>query len=230
MKLWHRTNHTNEKGQALILLALMMGVIILFLGVALDSGFAYITKANLTKAVDAACLTGMRNLALGQTEAQVLAQNAFNANYGTSTRDANAPTLSTSFTTDASGNTLFNVNATATINTFFIRYLPQFRTVAVTANAQATRAKLVMSLVLDRSGSMNGNGGAAALPNAVQAFVDYFNNAIDEVAEVSFASNATVDVAMATGFQSPITSSVKAMSFGGGTFGPGGLQLGKSRE
>lgn len=230
MKAWRGGQKSRQQGQTLVLLAIIMVVVILFLGLAIDSGLAYVTKAQLSKAVDAACLTGMRNLAQGEATAQTLARNAFNANYVTGSRDATAPNFSSSWTTDANGNLQFNVNATATIGTFFIRLLPQFQTLSVNTTAQSTRAKLVMSLVLDRSGSMAGNGGGAALQSAVPTFVNLFDNINDKVAQVSFASNATVDVAMNTGFQAPITAAVKAMKFTGGTFGPGGLVLGKSQE
>jgi len=111
-----------------------------------------------------------------------------------------------------------------------MRILPQFQTFSVSDSAQATRGKLVMSLILDRSGSMNGNGGAAALPPAVKSFVNYFDDADDEVAMVSFASNASVDVAIGYHFISPITSALSAMKFGGGTFGLGGITAAKAQN
>src|SRR5208337_3708025 len=175
------------------------------------------------KAVDAACLTAMRNLAQGQATASTLATNSFNANYGTSSLDASPPSISVSFTTDGNGQTLVNINATATVKTFFLGILPQFKTWQVSDSAQATRGKLVMTVVLDRSGSMSSNGGSTALPPAVTSFVNDFNNSTDEVAMASFSSNATLDVAINYNFITPIANAVKAMKFGGGTFGPGGM-------
>lgn len=224
------TDRKNERGQILIMLAVVLPVLVLFLALAIDVGFAYVTKAKLSKAVDAACLTGMKNLGQGQTTAQTLAQNSFDANYGTSGIDANPPQVNVTFTTNASGQTQINISATATIKTFFMGYFPQWSTVQVKDSAQAQRGKLIMSLVLDRSGSMSSNGGAAALPPAVTSFVNYFDNANDEVAMVSFATNATVDVAINTNFITPITNAVTAMKFGGATFGPGGLTLAKSQN
>ena len=43
-----------------------------------------------------------------------------------------------------------------------------------------------MSLVLDKSGSMNLNGGSTALPPAVTNFITYFDEGIDNVADISF--------------------------------------------
>ena len=62
-----------ERGQILILLAFVMIGLMLCSALAIDVGFAYVTKARLAKAVDAACLTGMTTLALGQATAQTVA-------------------------------------------------------------------------------------------------------------------------------------------------------------
>lgn len=162
--LIHRRNRTQERGQITVLLAISLTVLLLFMALAIDVGFAYVTKAKLSKAVDAACLTAMRNLAQGHTTAGNLAVESFNANYRASGLDATAPSITVGFTTDAYGQTLVNVSATATTRTFFMRILPQFQTFSVSDSAQATRGKLVMTLVLDRSGSMSSNGGSKALP------------------------------------------------------------------
>jgi Flp pilus assembly protein TadG len=222
----------DNRGQTLVLFALALSSLVLSLGLAVDLGFAYVTKAKLSKAVDGACLTAMRNLSQGQTTATTLATNSFNANYRATSLDANPPALSINFSTDANGQTFVSVNATATIKTQFMALLPAFRTLPVSDSAQATRGKLVMSLILDRSGSMQTNGGASALPPATGTFVNYFDNTTDEVAMVSFASNATVDVAIGTNFITPITNAANALSghFTGGTFGPGGLTLAKSQN
>lgn len=222
----------DDRGQTLVLFALVLSSLVLSLGLAVDLGFAYVTKAKLSKAVDGACLTAMRNLAQGQTTATTLATNSFNANYRATSLDANPPAVSINFSTDANGQTFVSVNATATIKTQFMALLPAYQTLPVSDNAQATRGKLVMSLILDRSGSMASNGGASALPPAVGTFVNYFDNTTDEVAMVSFASNATVDVAIGTNFITPITTAANALSghFTGGTFGPGGLTLAKSQN
>ena len=101
---------------------------------------------------------------------------------------------------------MINVRATATINTFFLGLLSGYKTLNIDSSAQATRPKLIMSLVLGRSGSMNLNGGAQALPPAVDNFLTYFDNNNDQVAMVSFSSTARVDVPIQTGFTGPITT------------------------
>ena len=220
----------NDRGQVIILLAICLTVLLMFLALSVDVGFAYVTRAKLSKAVDAACLAAMKNLSQGQAAARSVAQNTFAANYPTSGLDVSVPVPDITFTTDAFGQTVVNVSATATIRTFFMRLIPKYKTFSVSNSAGATRGKLVMSLVLDRSGSMNNNGGSTALPPAVTMFINYFDNAADEVAMVSYASNASVDVAINYNFKTPITNAVNAMKFAGGTFGPGGLTLAKAQN
>ena len=90
-----------------------------------------------------------------------------------------------------------------------------------TGAARSARGKAIVSIVLDRSGSMTVNGGAAALQSAGPTFVADFDNAIDEVAMISFSSNATVDVPINYNFKTPIDHAIATMRFMGGTFGTG---------
>ncbi len=82
-------------------------------------------------------------------------------------------------------------------------------------------SSLVMSLVVDRSGSMTADGGATALQAAVPMFISDFNNGLDHVSLISFADNARVDVPMMLNFQSSVDNAIAAMAFNGGTFGTG---------
>ena len=220
----------NERGQIFALIAVLIGVLVLFVGLAIDFGQAYVTKTTLNKAVDAATLAAMRNLNLGQATATTDAVAAFKANYQSVPGLGTVPTPTvTWFTTSPciSGNTCVTINATTTINTSFIRVLgSQFATLNVSDSATAQRNPLVMSLVLDKSGSMNNNGGAAALPTAVTNFITYFDPGIDNVSEISFSSVDSVDVAMTTSFVTPINNETEKISFGGATFAQGGLQDG----
>ena len=225
MNLLRKEKNRNERAQVFVLFALSLPVLIAFAGVGVDLGFAYLTKARLSRAVDAAALAGMRTTNQGAAQAKAMATDAFNANYGLGTGQS-PPVLNVTVTTDANNNAVVNISATATINTFFLRVLPGFKTLAINSGAQATRPKLIMSLVLDRSGSMNLNGGAQALPPAITEFLGNFDDATDHVAMVSFSSTASVDVAMGTNFTSPMTKAVNRMSFSGATFSQAGLQDG----
>ena len=211
-----------------MLFAISLPVILGFIGLGIDLGFAFVEHANLSKAVDAAALAAMRNLNQGPAQAKAVASSAFNTNYGKGLgTDFSSPVVNIVIGTDANNNSTVNVNATATINTFFLRILSGFKTLKVSSSAQATRPKLIMSLVLDKSGSMNLNGGAQALPPAVVNFLTYFDNANDQVADVSFASVSSVDVPIKTNFVNPITNAVNRMGFVGATYSQSGLLNGQ---
>jgi hypothetical protein len=85
------------------------------------------------------------------------------------------------------------------------------------------RPHIIMGLVLDRSGSMESNGGAEALPPAVTDFISMFDDNYDYAAQVSFSSAASVDVPMGQPFINNIKNAAAALSFGGDTCSDQGL-------
>lgn len=211
-----------EQGQTLLMFVLFMIVLFVFIGLGVDLGFAYMTRARLSKAVDSACLTGMRNLSQGQTAARAAALAAFSANYGTSGRDVAPPVVNVTFGT-VNQNIVIDVGATVSINTYFIRVLPSWKTLAVGSSAEATRADVIMTMVLDRSGSMGGNGGSTALPPAVASFIENFDDVNDIAAMISFAGAASVDVPMQRPFKTQIENAANALVFNFNTCSDEGL-------
>lgn len=218
-----RTSQRTRRGNALITFVFLLPVVFLFVGLAIDFGAAYVAKASLAKAVDASCLAGMRNYYQGTAQAQAIALAQFSANYGHPAWGASPVTPTATFSTDANNNQLLSVNAAATINTLFIRLIPQWQTLQVGANAQVTRANVIMSLALDRSGSMSGNGGGAALPGAISTFINFFDDTLDTVGMVSFSSAVANNVAIAHNFKGAITSAANGFRYSGSTFALGGL-------
>jgi hypothetical protein len=75
---------------------------------------------------------------------------------------------------------------------------------------------------------MASNGGWSALPPAASTFVDFFDNVTDQMALITFASNARVDVPLQHQFKAPIQAAIPQgqSSYVGFTFFTGGLQLG----
>lgn len=221
-----------QRGQTIVMLAVFMVLIILFVGMAIDLGFAYVTKASLSKAVDAAVLAGAKNLSQGKAQAETLARKAFALNYRGMGLDASTPSVAVDFPV-VSGYTEVKVSATTNMKTFFLRILPQYQQLAISADAQAFRANLVMSVVLDRSGSLKSNGGWQYLPTAVEDFVDNFDDDNDQVSMVSFASDDTTDAARKKNFKAAIHSQLHGWGkskFAGGTYAMGGLVRGKSEN
>lgn len=238
MNLLHQWKiRKNEHGQIFVVLAILIPILIVFLALSIDFGMAYITKTTLAKSVDAAALAAMKNLSAGKTIAAQDGTAVFNANYQ-SIPGLGTPVVPTAanngivWSTDSSNNTLVTVNASATINTYFLGVLgllgggTSYQTLTLSASAQAIRNPLVMSLILDRSGSMSNNGGAASLPTAVEDFVAGFEEGVDDVAEISFSTLDTVDVPMTKNFMAPIDTEMGKMQPGGATFAQAGLQDG----
>ena len=56
---------------------------------------------------------------------------------------------------------------------------------------------------------MKSNGGATVLPGDVKNFITYFDEGIDNIAEISFAGARSDDVPMTTNFVTPIDNAVE---------------------
>ena len=116
---------SSEQGFTLVYMAIFITVLLLFTGMAVDSGRAYVIKAQLTKAVDGAALGAARNLNSGNPRGE--AQRIFLANFpngylGTSSvtdpfTDPNFFDLTTDVTT---GVNVVTVKATAVLPTTFM--------------------------------------------------------------------------------------------------------------
>ncbi|MFA6562337.1 MAG: VWA domain-containing protein [Verrucomicrobiia bacterium] len=222
--------HRKETGQTLIFFAIMMLMLILVVGMTVDAATIYLSKASMDKAVDAAGLTAVRNLFQGQAQATAVAQAAFTANYRCGGQSASAPALNITYSTDTANNTVVTILGTSVINTYFLRVIPRFQTFQISSLATATRAKLVMSLVVDRSGSMVGNNGSKKLPGAVGTFISFFDDNMDKVSLVSFSSTTNLNVSVRQPFKSVVTAAANALSFDGYTYTEGGLKLAKQQN
>jgi Flp pilus assembly protein TadG len=216
-----------QHGQTLILFVFFLVVLIIFIGLGIDLGLAYITKAQLSKAVDAAALSGARNITSSQANA--IAKAVFSLNYGRPSRDAGPVNPKIDIATDPTTKTRqIQVTATATINTFFLRILPMWKTLNVSATAQAIRSRIVLAIILDRSGSMQSNGGCSSLPGATDAFINLFDDNLDKAALVTFSTVANTIVTMRRPFRQAISNGVprSCSMYSGSTYMQAGLTNG----
>lgn len=222
-----RAAQATRSGAFLLAVAVALVALILFVGLVIDVGLAYSRRAELSKAVDAAALAGIGNLSGGAASAEQVSRAVFAANYPTGKLDLVPPQVEVQIGFDADGNRTIDVSARAHSRTLFLRILPQFSTIDVAADSQAKRAKLLLSLALDRSGSMLQNGGCSALPPAVDAFIGYFDDTLDWVSLSTYASNATLDVPLSSPFQAAVTANIprQCSDYFGFTFLQGGLEL-----
>ena len=150
----------------------------------------YLVKAKLNSAVDSASLAAARSVTLGDTQteqaanARQSAKEFFNINYPDKFL-LSTPTLNPVGVTFDKGMVTIDVSATASLPVSLMGVLG-FKTLDVAASAQTIRKDLDMVLVMDTSGSLNGN--AKAVRAAGVSFLNKFNTTVDRVGLLHFAS------------------------------------------
>jgi Flp pilus assembly protein TadG len=193
-----RADISGQEGIALIYMAVMLTGLLLFSGLAVDSGRAYLVKAQLTKAVDGAALGAARNLNSGNPRGSAV--EIFKANFPAGflgTSSATDPTTDPGFyaltTNVATGVNTVTVTASAVLPTTFMR-LGDFSSVTVASSGEATRRMVDLSLVLDVSSSIGPQW--TAVRDAARSFVNSFDQAHDRMALLTFSDGAHVLDAM----------------------------------
>src|SRR5579884_413968 len=116
----------NERGVVMVYMAVILTALLLFSGLALDGGRAYVVKAQLSKAVDGAALGAARALNSGDPKGEAV--RIFTANFPSGflgTVSSTDPTSDADFfssTVDtATGVNIVDVKATAVLPTTFMR-------------------------------------------------------------------------------------------------------------
>jgi Flp pilus assembly protein TadG len=188
-----RFDISNDKGFALIYMCVFLVVLLLFVGLAVDTGRAYVVKAQLTKAVDGAALGAARMLNSGNPRTE--AENIFNANFplGFMGTTSVTPTSSAGFyrlTTDVTtGINTVTITASAVMPTSFMS-LANFNNVTVSSEGQATRRMVDLSLVIDVSSSIGWRW--PYVRDAVISFINAFDQTSDRVSLTFFGNGARV--------------------------------------
>lgn len=183
----------NERGFALIYMAGTLTTLLLFTGLAIDAGRAYVVKAQLSKAVDGAALGAARMLNSGDPRGE--ASRIFAANFprgymGTGSSDPTAAGDFYSMTSvPATGVNIVSVTATTTLPTTFMK-LMNFDEVTISSTGEAQRRMVDLSLVLDVSSSIG--SGWSAVRDASRAFVNSFDRNGDRVALLTFSNGSRV--------------------------------------
>ena len=202
-------------------MAAALTCLLLFTGVAVDTGRAYVVKAQLSKAVDGAALAAARNLNGGDPRGE--AGRIYRANFPvgymgtTSSTDPADAGFFNMQVIDASGVNIVTVTATAVLPTTFMR-LGNFNDVTVSSSGEATRRMVDLSLVLDVSSSI---GPAwSAVRDAARTFINAFDGAHDRLALLTFGNGSRVLDAMPAlrGFNKPqVVADVPGVLPGGST-------------
>src|SRR6187431_3409824 len=133
--LLKRMLHVRTRGQALVIVALVLTVLLLFIGLGVDVGNMMGRRAKVQSAVDTAALSAAETLAGGMTLTQTTINKAYQilqAN-GIPTTTLNLSRTSVDFP----GVSQVRVRAVLRVNTFFMRLIPMWQTVEVSAEATA---------------------------------------------------------------------------------------------
>jgi len=189
------------------------------LGLSIDLSIMYTVKARLQTACDGAAMAALRSLSLGQTissqttAATTVANNWFSSNfsggfmgtYGTSS----PPTVA--ITQDAVTQlTTVDVTASTNVPSYFMKF---FRAGAsnISAHSQTSRRNVVITLVLDRSGSMtnanntyNGQTPCEVMIGAAKQFTGMFQPTRDYIGLVTFAGSVNVALSPSMNFQTQL--------------------------
>lgn len=193
------TKHTlgKEDGFTLVYLAGMLTFLTLCTGLAVDTGRAYVVKAQLTKAVDGAALGAAR--ALNSGDPRGAAGRIFRANFPsgylgtTSVTDSNAPGFFSSSVVPATGVNVVTVTASADVPTTFMKVV-NLNSVTVSSTGEATRRMVDLSLILDVSSSIGSQWSTVA--DATRAFISAFDQNNDRMSLLTFSNGASVLDAM----------------------------------
>jgi Flp pilus assembly protein TadG len=217
-----RASISSERGYALIYMSVVLAVLLIFTGLAVDTGRSYVVKAQLSKAVDGAALAAARNLNSGNPKNEAI--TVFKANFPTGylgTLPSPDPTAAADFfksvVDPATGVNTVTVNASAVLPTTFMQ-LANLNQVTVTSLGEATRRMVDLSLVLDVSSSIGSQW--TAVRDAARVFVNAFDKNNDRVALLTFSNGVSVLDAMpsARGFDKPkVYSDIPTTLPGGST-------------
>jgi Flp pilus assembly protein TadG len=208
----------NQKGAIIVIFALSLIVLIGFAALGTEVGRWYLTRAELSKAVDAAALAGAANISNPTIDVPTLARNFgmenFQAGYlGTPGTGDGLVT----FTATVQEGGKLTVTGTTSSLAILARYFG-VNQVAVASSGVAQKNEVEIMLVLDRSGSMSGTP-LANLKDAARSFIDYYQDTQDKdrIGLVSFATGVRVNYALNYNFYTPIETAINALSATGAT-------------
>jgi Flp pilus assembly protein TadG len=180
-----------QRGQAIVLVAVMLGVVVGMAALAIDGSRAYATRRDLQAAVDAASLAAADNLQ--RSGSYVSAEQAATTSFGTNLRLYTAPSCTPGYgspgaasytvtctysdgtalvqTVQAQGprGSLFQLTATRTLQLQFGRILTNGATPAVSTAASGRVNNLLYSPAVAAL-AQNGCGGAAGSAISVSGF------------------------------------------------------------
>ncbi|MCG2785740.1 MAG: VWA domain-containing protein [Anaerolineae bacterium] len=175
MKYKTKPHNKKNKGQIMVLLAIMLLVLVAIIGLAVDVGYVYVSYARLRRAVDAAALDAANQIKKNYTGDDL--ENA--AVQFLQLNDVVDPSAEVRFCNPDAGyeawhdpsmcsdppRKLVAVTASSEVPTFFMSVLG-FDTVTISASAESEAASIEVILVIDVSASQAQNPASGDLGHA----------------------------------------------------------------
>lgn len=195
-----------RKGAVMLLTVLALLFLLPLVGLAIDASLAFVVKARLSSACDAASLAAARNLTVGLTlpeqeaSARARALAFFDANFPegyftTRNRTRTAAVAETGFRTRT-------VTVTASVDApVYFMGMFGYRYMTVRAEGRASRRDINLILVLDRSNSMNNSGSCEPMKVAARQFITMFANGRDRLGLIIFGGSAILAFPPAQNFR-----------------------------
>ncbi len=230
--LFFKFHAGNARGQALVFLPFLIVALIVTGGLVVDTANAFLTKAKLRRALDASAMAGIVRYSNGFTDAETIRTDAedllrYNLNQ-MGIPDERITEAAADFTIDENQVGTLELSGRIEFPTIFMRFIPdaglEFSSVA--ASAVSRRFPAVISLVLDTSGSMEGSK-LESLKIAAHAFVDSFQEGIDQMALIHFGTTATLLQPMALIDQASLHALIDDLETEGWTNISEGVSIGR---
>jgi hypothetical protein len=201
------TRRNGESGVVLVLFVLSLVATLAAVGLAVDLGTAYITRSRMAKAIDAGALAASRYTHKGESAMEDIALDIARANFtagGAFDYDVTIDYPST----DA---VRVELSSNHELPGMFSRLIGQ-DSIGLHALGEATRFPLDLVLVLDVSYSLVTSNSWDELIDASQAFVEYFDDDIDQFALVSYSTSATTNMPITKIFKSAAQSAIGSLN------------------
>ncbi len=220
----NKTAEKREAGSIITLFALSVVVIFFTLGLSIDLGSAYVAQARLSKSVDAGVLAGARNTARGDVKIQDIALKIARANMVIDqpvsySVQISSPVIDTKRVT---------MRATTNSRTTFAVLMGK-TSLDVSAEGEATRYPLDMSLTLDLSYSLQRNNAFDDMQRAATGFLNYFDDSVDQVGIATYSTWAEDKLPLQKYFQIPGTTIISGLSAISDTDIQEGLRVSKAQ-
>lgn len=207
-----------NQGIIAILMTIALPVLLLIVGLAIDSAMAFGVKAKLSGAVDAASLAAARSVSNGEAAAIADANKYFDANFPSdffSSSVVGRPQIN--FAYSAEGDITIDVSATVNMPTLLVK-LVGVDDMDIASSAQTVRRVVDLSLVVDNSTSlMLGTDVTQDVKDRSKDFIGNFHTGLDRIALVKYGLGAETPVALNSnrGFnKTDVETEIDAFYFG----------------